>query len=104
MPEAIKERKINTASKLFSDQLQSTAKHDVVTSMMNAHNKWDLEKTTKDLNDYVKNHSILDKGMQSAIDYKVQIDKLTNLEAQQATIKSNQKNILERTNQNNFKI
>lgn len=104
MPDGIKERKFNGYASRFASEFQQSAKYDVITSMMNAHNKWDLDKTAKDLNDYVKNNSILDRGIQSSIDYKVQIDKLTNLESQQATIKIGQKNILERTSQNNFKI
>jgi hypothetical protein len=91
----VTERQLTSSSNKFANEFKKSANHDVVTSMMNANNNWDLKKTTNDINEYVKNHSILDQSMQSAIDYKVQIDKLTNLELNQARIKAGHKNILD---------
>lgn len=106
MPEEVRDRKFNGAAKRFSVEFEQSAKHDVITSMMNAHNHWDLDKTSKELNDYVKNHSILDKIMNNAIDYKVQMDTLSNLKNNEKSFTRTQQSIVEskQLSQNNFKI
>lgn len=95
MPEEVRDRKFNGAAARFSAEFQQSARHDVITSMINAHNNWDLEKSAKDLNDYVKNHSILDQGMNNAIDYKVQMDTLSNLKNNQNAFSQKQQSIVD---------
>ena len=99
-------RKFDGVAKRFAATFQESAKHDVVTSMMNAHNNWDLAKTAKDLNEYVKNHSILDQGMNNAIDYKVQMETLSSLRNNQNAFSQKQQSVVEvkQSTQNTFKI
>lgn len=106
MPEELKMRKFDGVAKRFAATFQESAKHDVVTSMMNAHNNWDLAKTAKDLNEYVKNHSILDQGMNNAIDYKVQMETLSSLRNNQNAFSQKQQSVVEvkQSTQNTFKI
>lgn len=106
MPEDLKVRKFEGVANRFSNSFKESARHDVVTSMMNAHNNWDLAKTAKDLNDYVKNHSILDQGMNNAIDYKVQMDTLSSLKNNQEMFSQKQQSVVEvkQSTQNTFKI
>jgi len=95
MPEEVRDRKFNGAAARFSAEFEKSARHDVITSMINAHNNWDLAKSAKDLNEYVKNHSILDQSMNNAIDYKVQMDTLTNLKNNQSAFSQKQQSIVE---------
>lgn len=106
MPQEVRDRKFNGAAARFSAEFQQSARHDVITSMINAHNNWDLEKSAKDLNDYVKNHSILDQGMNNAIDYKVQMETLSSLKNNQSMFTQKQQSIVEakQTTNNTFKI
>jgi hypothetical protein len=90
----------------MSATFQKDSSFDVVTSMMNAHNKWDHKKTAQELNEFVKNHSILDQGMNSAIDYKVQMETLSSLKNNQQAFSQKQQSMAEvkQSTQNTFKI
>jgi hypothetical protein len=90
----------------MSKVFESDSNYDVVTSMMNAHNKWDHKKTAQELNEFVKNHSILDQGMNSAIDYKVQMETLSSLRNNQNAFSQKQQSVVEvkQSTQNTFKI
>jgi hypothetical protein len=104
--EVFNEARQEKIAKRLSNVFQNDSNYDVVTSMMNAHNKWDHTKTAQELNEFVKNHSILDQGMNAAIDYKVQMETLSNLRNNQNAFSQKQQSVVEvkQSTQNTFKI
>lgn len=100
--EARQEKIVKRISKVF----ENDSNFDVITSMMNAHNKWDHAKTAKELNEYVKNHSILDQGMNASIDYKVQMETLASLKNNKEMFSQKQQSVAEvkQSTQSTFKI
>jgi hypothetical protein len=106
MREVPNEARQEKVAKRMSKVFESDSNYDVVTSMMNAHNKWDHKKTAQELNEFVKNHSILDQGMNAAIDYKVQMETLSSLRNNQQAFSQKQQSVAEvkQSTQNTFKI